>query len=117
MADVLTEFTIYYLYGDAMGIVRVLVVYVLFVSLLFADITDCVLPAYIPVLANTGNLGRSDLIESYYRLGFSYKEILLFLAVSHGIHLSLRHLKRLLRGLGLTKRKKQSDLRDVVSLL
>ena len=94
---------------------NLLVVCVFFITLLFVGV-NCVLPLYIPVLGNR-NLGRSDLIKSYCRLGFSYKEVLLFLAVSHGIHLSLRHLKRLIRGLGITRRNNESDLRNVISAI
>ena len=45
--------------------------------------------------------GRDDLIESYYHRGLEYTEILLFLVFSHGISLSLRQLKRILKAKGL----------------
>ena len=38
-----------------------------------------------------------------------------FLALYHGIHLSLRHLKRLVKNLGIKRRRDSSDLRDVFS--
>ena len=42
------------------------------------------LPNYIPTLqANPG--GRNDIIESYFRLGLDYTEILLYLVLFHGI--------------------------------
>ena len=48
---------------------------------------ECVrLPDYIPTLqANPG--GRNDIIESYFRLGLDYAEILLYLVLFPGITL------------------------------
>ena len=47
---------------------------------------------------------RQTLIRRYFCLGYTYKEILMSLLCSHGIRLSLRHLKRLLRQMGLKRR-------------
>ena len=70
------------------------------------------LPNYIPTLqANPG--GRNDIIESYFRLGLNYTEILLYLVLFHGITLSLRQLKRILKTKGLGRRRNPSDLREV----
>ena len=55
---------------------------------------------YIPTLEEY-TAGRDDLIESYYHRGLEYTEILLFLVFSHGISLSLRQLKRILKAKGL----------------
>ena len=55
---------------------------------------------YIPTLQEY-TAGRDDLIESYYHRGLEYTEILLFLVFSHGISLSLRQLKRILKAKGL----------------
>ena len=38
--------------------------------------------------------GRNDVVESYFRLGFDYTEILFYLMLFYGISLSLRQLKR-----------------------
>ena len=47
---------------------------------------------YIPTLqVQTG--GRNDIVESYFRLGLDYTEILLYLVLFHGIILSRRQLK------------------------
>jgi hypothetical protein len=47
---------------------------------------ECVLPPYIPHLMNDNlAMGRSDLIKGYCELGFSYKEVLLFFLMHHGI--------------------------------
>ena len=70
------------------------------------------LPNYIPTLqANPG--GRNDIIESYFRLGLDYTEILLYIVLFHGITLSLRQLKRILKTKGLGRRRNPSDLREV----
>ena len=68
---------------------------------------------YIPTLQEYP-AGRDDLIESYFHLGLEYTEILLFLVFSYGIDLSLRQLKRILRAKRLGRRRKASDLREVL---
>ena len=50
------------------------------------------LPEYLPSMRN-GNQDRNYLIKEYFRLGFNYTEILFFLALYLGVHLSLRHLR------------------------
>jgi len=68
---------------------------------------------YIPTLQ--GYLaGRDDLIESYFHLGLEHTEISLFLVFSHGINLSLKQLKRILKAIALTQRRNASNLREVV---
>ncbi len=47
-----------------------------------------------------------DLVKSYFRLGFSNKEILCLLAHQHGVIISKRTLQRLCRKLNLFRRKK-----------
>lgn len=47
---------------------------------------------------------RDDLISRYFKLGFNYQEILLFLHDHHDIHMGLRQLNRLLRKLGLHRK-------------
>ena len=47
-------------------------------------------------------------------MGLSYKEVFLFLLMHYGIRLSLRHLKRLVKILGIKKTRDASDLRDVI---
>ena len=53
------------------------------------------------------------LINKYFRLGFSNKEILHALALFHGYVMSIRTLKRLTKKQGLFRRKNKSDLLDV----
>ena len=40
---------------------------------------------------------RNDIVDSYFRLVLDYTEILLYLVLLHGIALSLRQLKRVLK--------------------
>lgn len=56
---------------------------------------------------------RDELIERYFHLGFRYKEIILFLISCHGIEISERHLKRILRQRGLGRRTNPSSANDV----
>ena len=58
---------------------------------------------------------RDEMIKSYFNLlGITAPEIALFLVSVHGIGISLRQLKRILRRLGCTRRRRQSDLNEVV---
>ena len=68
---------------------------------------------YLPNVMN-GKLGRSNLIKRYCELRLSYKEVLLFLLRFYGIRLSLRHSKRLVKNLGIKRKRYASDLRDVI---
>ena len=45
-----------------------------------------------------------DLVKKYFLLGFSYNEIVQYLATTNGITLSVRQLNRILRSLGLFRR-------------
>ena len=73
-----------------------------------------VLHAYIPVVQQ--NVGqRDELIATYFHLGFNYVEILSFLTLSHGIRLSLRQLKRILRNQGLFRRRNYSNPQEIIS--
>ena len=75
--------------------------------------SKAVLPSYSPAMRNNA-LMREEVIQNYFNLGFTAPEICLFLVSVHGIRMSLRHLKRILRRLGCTRRRRQSDLDDVV---
>ena len=81
--------------------------------LLHISVSWC-LPNYLPTLRN-GNPARDPLIEEYSRPGFNYAEILSFLLLCHGIRLSVRHLKTILRSRGLRRRKVQSGIDRVVN--
>ncbi len=55
-----------------------------------------------------------DLVKSYFRLGFSNKEMLCLLAHQHGVIISKRTLQRLCRKLNLFRRKNQTDIASFV---
>ena len=65
--------------------------------------SEAVLPLYLPAISNSA-LTREDIILNYFNLRFATSEIALFLASVHGLCISLRHLKRILRRLGCTRR-------------
>ena len=50
-------------------------------------------------------------------MGLIYKDIIKALAVEHGVVISLRHLKRILREMGLFRRKNYSNIGDVVEFV
>ncbi len=58
-----------------------------------------------------------DLVKSYFRLGFSNKEILCLLAHQHGVIISKRTLQRLCRKLNLFRRKNQTDIEEIGSFV
>ena len=58
---------------------------------------------------------RKEIVSHYFHTGFSYNEILLFLFVYHGIEITLRQLHRILRKLGLFRRKHKANINDIVS--
>lgn len=72
-----------------------------------------VLPSYSPAIRNNAVM-RDEIIENYFSLGLTAPEIALFLVSVHGIGISLRQLKRILRLLGCTRRRRQSNLNEVV---
>ena len=71
------------------------------------------LPKYLPTLqVNPGE--RNDIVESYFRLALDYTEILLYLVLLHGISLTLRQLKRVLKPKDSGgRRRNSSDLREL----
>ncbi len=62
--------------------------------------------ASILLLSERGNciLTRNELVESYFHRGYEYWAIICFLYFLHGIKLSLRQLKRILKMLNLRRR-------------
>ena len=75
--------------------------------------TSAMLPNYSPAVR--GDLQtRDEIIRAYFDLGLTAPEIASFLACIHGIRISLRQLKRILRRLRCTRRQNLSDLEEVV---
>ena len=75
-----------------------------------------VLPAYNPAIGQNQN-DRDTLIIRYYHLGMDNVEILAYLSLIHGITLSYRHLKRILRQRGIRRRGQQSDENAIAEAL
>lgn len=59
---------------------------------------------------------RNSLISQYYQSGLKYKDIVRILMNHHGISISLRQVKRVLRQLGLSRRT-YSCIVDVVNFI
>ena len=64
----------------------------------------CLLVLTLPSLVATSQ--RDEIIEYYFHCGYSYKVILCLLFGIHGIVICLRQLKRILRRLGLRRRRR-----------
>ena len=60
---------------------------------------------------------KEVLITYYLRSGYSYAEILNFLARYHSINLTKRHLHRLLRKYGLYRRHQKSSLNTLIQVI
>jgi hypothetical protein len=59
---------------------------------------------------------REHLVAIYFDIGMSQLEILAALA-THGYIISLRHLKRILSSMSLTRRKHYTDIAEVVTFI
>lgn len=83
-------------------------------SILTSEV-HCVYP---PFLSQSGTImDRDSLIERYFSMGINYMEILAFLVMYHGICLSMRQLKRILRERGLSRRKQQSSVSEIIDAI
>ena len=85
--------------------------------LMYLWLLGAVIPSYLPVISIQhvhGPENRNILIESYFNLGFGYEEIVGFFVLCHGIRLSLRQLKRILKGLNLKRRSNRYDMEEVI---
>ena len=70
------------------------------------------------ILAIEGEIQpREILLRKYFNLGFSYMEILAFLSKFHGIVLSLRQLKCLLRAIRLRRRTESNSIPEVAQAI
>ena len=58
---------------------------------------------------------RDGLISTYFHLKFNHVEVFPFLTLSHGIRISFRQLKRILRNQGLFRRRNYSNPYEIVS--
>ena len=80
--------------------------------------SKCALPTYTPALDKKVGVNRDNLITSYFLQGFANAEIAGFLALHHGIILSVRTVKRILKRLRLRRAKcnNESPLEEIVSV-
>ena len=88
----------------------------LLILFVVCQVSSAVLPSYIGNRL-IGIVQRTDLIKHYFSLGLQYSEILAFLLSFHGIQLSLRQLRRILRREGLRGRKDHSDIEQVINAI
>ena len=83
---------------------------------LLIEVVYAPIPPYTNIFTHRGHQERTGFIAAYFRQGYSYKDIVLFLATLHGITLSVSGLRKILRRMGL-RRNEQLDeerLRGVV---
>lgn len=52
---------------------------------------------------------RTGLIKAYFKQGYAYKDIVLFLATIHGIKIGIDRLKQILCKLGLRRRQPKNE--------
>ena len=62
-------------------------------------------------------LSRKDAVKKYFFDSYSYLEIIKFLSKYHDISISLRQLHRILRNLGLFRRKQHSNVNGMLLVL
>ena len=78
-----------------------------------------VLPVYTPALNKHSGFERENAVRRYFSQGFTNAEITGFLALQHGIVLSVRTLKRILQRLELTRARynNESPLERIVAAI
>lgn len=83
--------------------------YFLIFSVIFiqSSSVEAVMPEYLPI---NRAVSRNNEIENYFTPGFTASEILSFLLNVHGIGLSLRQLRRILKNRGCTRREQSTDM-------
>ena len=62
-------------------------------------------------------LDIEDIIKEYFLANLPYTDMLYFLTTFHNFDISLRHLHRLLRKLGLCRRKQRTLLNEVIEFI
>ena len=75
----------------------------LFIVAINIHVASSVLPAYTCALHTNEVRNQDDLISNYFHQGYTNNEIAGFLALQHGIVLSVRTIKRILRRMGLRR--------------
>lgn len=92
---------------------------VLFILAINLHVVLSVLPAYTCALRTNEVVNRENLISNYFGQGFTDKEIAAFLALQHGIILSVRTIKRILKRMGLRRSNatNESAIEQIVSAI
>lgn len=75
-----------------------------------------VLPRYTPAL-NPENLSKNELINRYFRQGYTNKEISQLMLEVHRIRISESYKKRMLRNQGLKRRPDNIDIYNVINAI
>ncbi len=60
---------------------------------------------------------RDGLIRGYFYSGFTYAEIVLMLSTRNHVQLSVSHLKRILRRMGLKRKNLNFDIENVIQCI
>ena len=60
---------------------------------------------------------RDGLIRGYFCSGFTYAEIVLMLSTCNHVQLSVSHLKRILRRMGLKRKNLNFDIENVIQCI
>ena len=87
--------------------------FTIFTSISLCSTSLAVLPSYSPAIRNNA-VKRDKIIKNYFNIRLTAPEIAIFLLSVHGIGISLRQLKRILRPLRCTRCWCQSNLNEVV---
>lgn len=80
-------------------------------------LTGVCLLQLIPSVCCINKIVRNQLITHYFPLGYKYSEIIAFMFCVHGIYLSLRNLKRILRKLGLHRNNGEFPLIEIIKAI
>lgn len=80
-------------------------------------LTGVCLLQLIPSVCCINEIVRNQLITHYFHLGYKYSEIIGFMFCVHGISLSLRNLKRILRKLGLQRNNVEFPLFEIIKAI
>lgn len=62
-------------------------------------------------------MDRDNIIRAYFEMGLEYNNILAVMAERHNIVVSLRHLKRILKGMNLSRRNNYTDINNIVNFI
>lgn len=77
---------------------------------------NMVLPRYTPAL-NPENLSKNELINRYFRQGYTNKEISQLMLEVHRIRIGESYMKRMLRNQGLKRRPDNIDIYNVINAI